>query len=170
MVNAAEIIRLLAKKENAKHKDIAERIGVTDSNFSEKLKHNSVKGQELVDIVESLGYKLLFVKNDKVDVAEPLRRGRGRQCKVFIDGETYDTSKSDAVCCAYYPKMMTELYRDPQGRFFLVIYPDWENAKNRIIPMPESDAFDFYRMYGDGSCEYMFTSDGKNLKILSKKP
>ena len=154
--SSADVIRHLAKRENKKLKEIAQNIGQSSSNFSNKLKNNNLTAQDFIKALGYMGYSIYLEKNDKQVIPE-IRKGIGDPLKGMVEGVMYDTVKSDAVChteCIY--GMHVELYRDAEGRFFVAEYAEWGNGKNNISPIAKKDAYRLYKAYGDGSCDYMF--------------
>ena len=154
--SSADVIRHLAKRENKKLKEIAQNIGQSSSNFSNKLKNNNLTAQDFIKALGYMGYSIYLAKNDKHVIPE-IRKGIGDPLKGMVEGVMYDTVKSDAVChteCIY--GMHVELYRDAEGRFFVAEYAEWGNGKNNISPIAKKDAYRLYKAYGDGSCDYMF--------------
>lgn len=154
--SSADVIRHLAKRENKKLKELAQNIGQSRSNFSNKLKNNNLTAQDFIKALGYMGYSIYLAKNDKQVIPE-IRKGIGDPLKGMVEGVMYDTVKSDAVChteCIY--GMHVELYRDAEGRFFVAEYAEWGNGKNNISPIAKKDAYRLYKAYGDGSCDYMF--------------
>lgn len=154
--SSADVIRHLAKRENKKLKELAQNIGQSSSNFSNKLKNNNLAAQDFIKALGYMGYSIYLAKNDKQVIPE-IRKGIGDPLKGMVEGVMYDTVKSDAVChteCIY--GMHVELYRDAEGRFFVAEYAEWGNGKNNISPIAKKDAYRLYKAYGDGSCDYMF--------------
>ena len=131
--SSADVIRHLAKRENKKLKEIAQNIGQSSSNFSNKLKNNNLTAQDFIKALGYMGYSIYLAKNDKQVIPE-IRKGIGDPLKGMVEGVMYDTVKSDAVChteCIY--GMHVELYRDAEGRFFVAEYGVMVKIISRLL-------------------------------------
>ena len=61
-MNAESQLKHILVDENKKIKDIAEMQETSIQNFSNKLKRNTIRYQEMLDIAEKLGYEIKWVK------------------------------------------------------------------------------------------------------------
>jgi recombinational DNA repair protein RecR len=62
-----------------------------------------------------------------------------------VDGICYDTEKADALChTEEQDGLQMELYRDYKGRYFIVLYGTWGEAKPLISPCDKSHAMKLY--------------------------
>lgn len=88
--SSADVIRHLAKRENKKLKEIAQNIGQSSSNFSNKLKNNNLTAQDFIKALGYMGYSIYLAKNDKQVIPE-IRKGIGDPLKGMVEGVMYDT-------------------------------------------------------------------------------
>ena len=69
----------------------------------------------------------------------------------MVDGVVYDTKKADAICNSkriHEDQLFMELFRDTEGRFFMVYYQLWEGGRNSIVPVSRNGAQFFMRRCG----------------------
>ena len=60
----SDTIKQIAKLKGTSQKEIAESLGLTKQNMSNKMKRNTFSPDELVQIAEAVGMKLAFVDTD----------------------------------------------------------------------------------------------------------
>lgn len=63
-MNAETQLKHILVEEKKMIKDIAEMQGTSIQNFSQKLKRNTIKYQEMLDIAEKLGYEIKWIKKE----------------------------------------------------------------------------------------------------------
>lgn len=61
-MNAESQLKHILIEENKKIKDIAEMQETSIQNLSKKLRRNTIRYQEMLDIAEKLGYEIKWVK------------------------------------------------------------------------------------------------------------
>ena len=136
-----EIIKDLIARSPMQQKDLAEKMGWVPQSFSNKVRRNTFTAEELLQIVDVLGYEIKIVEKETNDEVTTRRKRVGPRLKLMVNGVKYDTFKSDAICHSDESEdMYCELYRDCEGRYFVAQYVKWEGGVNSISPIGEEDA------------------------------
>ena len=140
------------------HKDLAELTGKDYKYLSKKLSTNSMKAQEMVDIIQELGFEIKLVDRHREGQVVSIRhRGTGPRVKRMVGGITFDTSKSDALCHSDVEDgRYMELHRDQEGRFFIVHYSFWQKEDATITACSEEEARHLFSRYSDGTVDDPF--------------
>ncbi len=140
-MKASDIIEDAQQSRGILQKELAERIGQQPKTLSKKLSANRMSAQELVDYITELGYEISLVDHDGNDRLTIRRRGTGPHVRKMVDGVYYDTNKADALCSTDVSNgWFMELYRDREGRFFVVHYSFWTKIDSFISPCPVEEA------------------------------
>ena len=148
-MKASEIIKTAILASDKKQKDVAEKMGWSQQNFANKLRNNTIDADEWLSISHTLGYELKMVSKNNFTL-EIQNRGFYPRAQQIVDGYAYDTEKGTAICRT--PKMAgvcLELYKDlPSNRLYIVIYYNWGQQKEFIVPVTEQEAHEFCRSCG----------------------
>lgn len=143
ILSVSDVIKQAIAESEKQQKEVAAHMGWTPQNFSNRLKWNTVDADEWVEIAKFLGYDVKMVKDDGAELKEK-RKGVGRRVVQMVGGVTYDTEKSDAICHTNeFVGSFFELYEDPEGRKFLVLYASWLEGSGIVMPVAEPDAQKF---------------------------
>ena len=97
-MTTAQICKDLIERSTLQQKDIAERLGLTQQNVSNKIRRNRLYAEEFKKIIEMLGYEIKIVKTETKDEIKTRRKGVGKRLRMMVNGVKYDTFKSDAIC------------------------------------------------------------------------
>ena len=147
-MKASDIISDALRTRGIYQKEFAEKIGTKLTTFNKRLSENRLTAQQFVDYAEELGYKINLVDKSGNNSLAVRRRGTGPRVKKMIDGMIYDTEKSDALCHTEVEDgWYMELYRDEEGRYFVVHYSFWDNVDQFITECPLDEAIILYRKY-----------------------
>jgi len=161
----SEILKDALSAKNISQKKLAQMMGWTAQNFSQRLKKNSFTAEEWSGMMKMLGYEVKLIELERGIEFEARRKGHGRRVKQVINGVVYDTYKADALCNNFYQDgineytsgMAFELYVDSFGRFFVARYAEWENGTDNITPTTKEHARKLYEEYGtDSTLEELF--------------
>lgn len=140
-MTTAQICKDLIERSTLQQKDIAERLGLTQQNVSNKIRRNRLYAEEFKKIIEMLGYEIKIVKTETKDEIKTRRKGVGKRLRMMVNGVKYDTFKSDAICHSNESEdMFCELYQDAEGRYFVAQYVQWDGGVSSISPISKEDA------------------------------
>ena len=163
-MKASDIVEDALQLRGILQKELAERVGQDHKCLSRKLRSNSIKAQELIDLTHELGYeiKLVDCQGNGQTVSVRRRGTRGPRVKRMAGGIIYDTAKSDALCHTDVEDgRYMELYQDPEGRFFIVHYSFWRKEDATITPCQEDEARHLFEKYADGTVEFPDTDTSR---------
>lgn len=149
-MKASDIIEDALQQRGVMQKELADLVGQPPKTLSKKVSTNSMKAQELVDYVRELGYEIALVDRRGDDTLTIRRRGTGPRVKKMVDGIIYDTKKSDALCHTDVEDgWYMELYKDAEGRFFVVHYSFWTDIDSFVTRCPDDEAKAMYLRYAE---------------------
>ena len=60
----SDLVRVLIKHGNKRHKEVAEYLGITKAYFSNKLVRDSWSFENIVDVAECCGFKMKFERHN----------------------------------------------------------------------------------------------------------
>lgn len=134
----------------------AAKVGWTPQQLSSRLSRNSLRADELLELLEGLGIELTMTVKETGKVVRSHIQGAGRRVKGMVDRVTYDTASSDALANNFYADGVNEytdgkaleLYIDREGRYFFAEYSSWDGVKDRITPVTPETAAAFIEKYG----------------------
>ena len=125
--NEMTVVEMLTEamlKRGVKKKYVAEQMGWSSQNFSNRLKNCTLDAEEWVKIAKILGYEIQMVDADSNAVLKQRNKSTGERVVQCVDGYTFDTDKATSIC--HSPKLCGgwfELFKDvPTGKFFTVAY------------------------------------------------
>lgn len=140
-MSATDICKELIGKSKLLQREVAEKMGWTEQSLSNRFRRKSLSADEFLKMLEILGYDIKIVEAESKDEVKIRRKGIGSTVKMMVGGVKYDTSKADAICHSDESKdMFYEVYRDDEGRYFIVNYVKWDGGVNTITPIGEDDA------------------------------
>ena len=143
ILSVSDVIKQAISESEKQQKEVAAHMGWTPQNFANRLKNNTVDADEWVAIAKFLGYEVKMVNVEGESLKEK-RKGVGSRVVQMVGGVTYDTDKSDAICHTNeFVGSFFELYEDPEGRKFLVLYATWLECSGIVMPVGEPDAQKF---------------------------
>lgn len=150
--NDMTVVEMLTEamlRRGVKKKYVAEKMGWSSQNFSNRLKNCTLDAEEWVKVAKILGYEVIMVEEESRAVLKPRNKSTGESVKQYIDGFTYDTDKATSIC--HSPKLYGgwfELFKDVQsGKFFTVAY--FETGKSACVAkITKEDAEKFYEDCG----------------------
>lgn len=142
ILSVSDVIKQAISESEKQQKEVAAHMGWTPQNFANRLKNNTVDADEWVEIAKFLGYEVKMVSTDGEELKEK-SKGVGTRVVKMVDGVTYDTEKSEAIChTSKLTGSFFELYQDPEGQKFIVLYADWLED-GIVMPVDESHAQEF---------------------------
>ena len=148
ILSVSDVIKQAIAESEMQQKEVAAHMGWTPQNFANRLKNNTVDADEWVEIAKFLGYEVKMVSSEGKELKER-SKGVGSRVVQMVNGVTYDTEKSDAIChSSEFAGSFFELYMDPEGRKFVVLYADWQND-GIVMPVDEDHAQKFME-----ACKY----------------
>lgn len=149
-MKASDILRDALRFRGVHQNELAEKTGQQPKTLSKKISTNRLSAQELVDYVRKLGYTISLVDIHGQGEIAVRRRGIGPRVKKMVDGIVYDTQRSDALCHTNVENgWYMELYRDDEGRFFVVHYSLWADVDPLVTRCPDEEAKSLYEAYSD---------------------
>ena len=159
-MKASDIVEDALQRRGVLQKELAERVGQDHKYLSRKLTTNSMKAQELIDLIHELGYEIKLVdRQGSGQTVSVRRRGTGPRVKRMVGGVTFDTAKADALCHTDVEDgRYMALYRDPEGRFFIVHYSFWQKEDATITSCQEDEARHLFDKYSDGTVDFSSVS------------
>lgn len=137
--------------------DVARLLGWQPADLWQRLIRDSVKMDDLMKMWEVTGVEVTYYMDGKPVVVTVHREGHGKPASGRSDYVKYDTKDADAVANTFYADGVNEygadgtaqeLYRDNEGRYFMVEYSSDPEVKPRIKDLPESIAAAVIAMYG----------------------
>ena len=136
--------------------EAAAKIGWVPQQLSARLTRNSLRADELLDLLEGIGIELTMTVKETGKVVRSHIQGAGRRVKAMVDRVIYDTASSDALANNFYADGVNEytdgkaleLYIDREGRYFFAEYSSWDGVKDRITPVTPETAAAFIEKYG----------------------
>lgn len=145
----SDIIKQEIADKGVQQKDVAAFMGWTPQNFANRLRNNTVDGDEFVKITNHLGYDIKIVDSNG-NTVEERKKGIGGRAVQMVDRVIYDTEKSDAIChTSEFAESFFELYKNEEYGYFIVLYAKWTNWQGIIMPANEFYAKEFMKV-----CKY----------------
>lgn len=148
-MNSVNILKDLIERSDMTQRELGEKMGWSEAATSNRFRRDAFPADTFLQMLDLLGYDFKIVKKGSDEVVEPKKKGIGEKLRMMVNGITYDTEKSDALCHATTDDIMYELYEDKEGRYFVAIYPLWKNAVNSISPISKEKAHDLIEAFGD---------------------
>ncbi len=151
-----DLLAAALKAVNTTQAEAAKRIGWKPTQLSQRIVRNSMRADELLDLLEAVGIDLTLTVKATGEVVRTRITGAGRPVRGMVDRILYNTATSSALANNFYAdgvNMYTEgraleLYIDKENRYFFAEYYEWEGAKDRIVPVTAKDAAAFISKYG----------------------
>lgn len=148
-MTASEMVRSALAGAGKTQKELAEYMGWSPQNLSNRLKNGTLTFDELNKALGFVGYSVKMVSSTG---SEPPDLGNSGSPRVvqMVGGVTYDTSKAESLCTSKETpddKLYMELFKDPSGAYFLAYYQLWEGGYNCISPISKSAAKKFWARY-----------------------
>lgn len=155
-MTSKELLAAALRDTGKTQAEAAAKIGWVPQQLSARLTRNSLRADELLDLLEGLGIELTMTVKETGKVIRSHIQGAGRRVKAMVDRVTYDTASSDALANNFYADGVNEytdgkaleLYIDREGRYFFAEYSSWEGVKDRITPVTPETAAAFIEKYG----------------------
>ena len=142
ILSVSDLIKQAIAESDKQQKEVSAHMGWTPQNFANRIKNNTIDADEWVEIAKFLGYEVKMVTSEGEELKE---KTKGIGCRVvkMVEGVTYDTEKSEAIChTSKFTGSFFELYQDPEGQKFIVLYADWLED-GIVMPVDESHAQQF---------------------------
>lgn len=152
-MKASDIFKDALRSRGTLQKDFALQIGQRPHTFSARIIKNSFSAQELIDYLEMLGYSInLSDQLEKGQILHIRHHSANPRAIGMIGGITYDTAKSDSLCCTHVSDgRFEELFVDSGRRFFTVTYSSWPGEFPRISSCSAERARSLYELYANCS-------------------
>lgn len=155
-MTSKELLAAALRDTGKTQAEAAAKIGWVPQQLSARLTRNSLRADELLELLEGLGIELTMTVKETGKVIRPHIQGAGRRVKAMVDRVTYDTASSDALANNFYADGVNEytdgkaleLYVSREGRYFFAEYSSWEGVKDRITPVTPETAAAFIEKYG----------------------
>ena len=156
MLKVSEIVETYLRTECMTKSELCRRVGWSGPALAGRLKRNSFSAEDWIKAMGAMGYEVRIVKPGSDTQHFPV----GPRVRKMEDKIMYDTASSTALCnnrIGEDDMMFQELYQDPKGRYFVVIYAMWEGGIHQITPISPADARAFYeRFSGAGDADAVF--------------
>lgn len=137
----AQLVRMAIKKRGLLIKDFAAMLGKSIQSLSNQLNANTIPAEEWRRMAGLLGYEVVM---RSVDPSDRSIIGIAPRTKRVIDGEQFDTAKAEAVCHRTDEiGLCMELYRKPDGKYFLVYAHEQMGVETSIVDVSASFAEQF---------------------------
>ena len=146
----AEICKDLISRSPRQQQEVAVSMGMTPQGLSNKLRRNSLSAQQMMNLLDILGYEIKIVEKSGDDEVLPRTRGVGERIRMMVNGQRFDTYRADALghtTEAPDGMMFDELYRTDDGQYFVAHYCRWPGGSNAISPIEKSDAIALVRSW-----------------------
>ena len=155
-MTSKEVLAAVLKATGKTQAEAATNVGWVPQQLSARLTRNSLRADELLDLLEGIGIELTMTVKETGKVVRSHIQGAGRRVKAMVDRVTYDTASSDALANNFYADGVNEytdgkaleLYIDREGRYFFAEYSSWDGVKDRITPVTPETAAAFIEKYG----------------------
>jgi transcriptional regulator with XRE-family HTH domain len=157
-MTAIEIIRAALKERKKTQKSLALELGVSPQNFNKKLTNNTISAREFFQAMDAMGYDVIYQNKTTGEAIKIKERKPGviPRVSMVVNQIRYDTFKADALChTEIQDGWLMELYRDFQGRFFIVHWTEWENVNPSVSPCEMEYAKSFYENHGDTTDDFI---------------
>lgn len=144
ILSVSDVIRQAILESDRQQKEVAAHMGWTPQNFSNRLKNNTIDADEWVEIAKFLGYELRMVDTRSGECLREKQKGVAPRTVMMVNGVTYDTEKSEAICHTNtFMGCYFELYKDAEGRYFVVMVAEWNQYDGVVMPISEFFAVKF---------------------------
>ena len=155
-MTSKELLAAALRDTGKTQAEAAAKIGWVPQQLSARLTRNSLRADELLDLLEGIGIELTMTVKETGKVVRSHIQGAGRRVKAMVDRVIYDTASSDALANNFYADGVNEytdgkaleLYIDREGRYFFAEYSSWDGVKDRITPVTPETAAAFIEKYG----------------------
>lgn len=158
-MKVSEIVEAHLKAAHISKAELCRRVGWSSPALTGRLKRNSFSAEDWRKAMAAMGYEVRVVKPGSDAERLPV----GPRVRKMEDKIIYDTATSTALCnnrVSEDDMMFQELYRDPQGRYFVVIYAMWEGGIHQVTPIGAEAARAFYEAFsGAGDADIIFNTD-----------
>lgn len=155
-MTSKELLAAALRDTGKTQAEAAAKVGWVPQQLSARLTRNSLRADELLDLLEGIGIELTMTVKETGKIVRSHIQGVGRRVKAMVDRVTYDTASSDALANNFYADGVNEytdgkaleLYIDREGRYFFAEYSSWDGVKDRITPVTPETAAAFIEKYG----------------------
>ncbi len=140
-MTAHRLIRQACVQKSKTQAELAQVLGINPKVLSEQLISDRIPFKRFSLILFELGYEVKVEPIGGGQPVEPRRKGISKESRQMIDGVLYDTRKADALCHTQEKEgWFKELYRDVEGRYFVVHNSLWDQLYSYIKPCTEKEA------------------------------
>lgn len=154
-MKGSEIVKTALVNAGKTQNELADFLGMSKQNLSYRMVSDAFTLEEIVKAIGFCGFQLKVVDKAGDDMPNTGNSSSPRIVQT-IGGRSFDTSKSESICVAPMESsdsFYIELFRDPQGQFFLAYYQTWDGGKCWITPVPQNIALGFASKYGTKKVE-----------------
>ena len=136
----------------------ARMFGWSPQQLGQRLMRKSLRSDEFLKLMETLGYEIHFTSKDKGSEMKTWRKGHGRRVRAMSNTIIFDTDVSDAISNDFYENGVDEsledgtaheLYVDSNGRYFFAEYIKDHPEKDRVHAVHPNIARAFIEKYGE---------------------
>jgi len=148
-MKASEMVRQTLASSGKTQTELAEYMGWSKQNLSSRLKNDTLTFDELAKALLFSGYMVQITNADGEDIPH-LGNSESPRVAQMNDGRVYDTGKAESICNNkgdFLEDWYMELFRDPDGTYFMVYYQLWEGGRNTLGPISNSAASKFMEKY-----------------------
>lgn len=151
MIKANDILNIALKEMGVTKKDVSEKIGWVNNQLWGRMARNTLKVDELIMILDTIGMDLALVRRDtgeimqldKSSIRTQFIKGYGPPIMRHVNKVAYDTERASALSNNFFSDGVheynngkaEELYVDSKGRYFLAEYYEKPEDRDRIIPI-----------------------------------
>lgn len=151
MSTIAETVKELIKMSDLQQAQIARKMGWTPQNLSNRLGRNTLYAEDLVRLLDVIGYKLIIAEKESDEEVTTRKRGKAPRIQMMVNGVKYDTYKADALgYLSFAENLYHELYKTSEGEYFLAQVAEFDGGVNSITPVTADVAYELlYNMPKD---------------------
>lgn len=152
----SEFLRSQLDKTHISKAKASRTLNVNVNALKQRLDNGTIKADDFIKLADLLDYRISYVVRSTGEQIKPRVEGYGRRAAAMVDTVRYNTANSYAISNNFFEDgeheykdgKATELYIDPENRYFFVEYHEDESLKDRIIPVPAEIAIPFIERYG----------------------
>lgn len=155
-MNSNDIVQSLQVMYGKGKKDIAKIINIIPQRYSDKMKRGTLRVDELIAIMESLGCYFKMYDKETNEEIPVWCVGDGEHVKRMVGKKYYDTLHASAISNTFYEDGINkyvdgcayELYKDADGQYFIVKYYESSDMRHSIMLVSEEEAEKFVEEHG----------------------
>lgn len=142
-MTVSELIIESINNRKTYRKEVAAKMGWTETAFSNKLRRNSINGDDLIKIMDILGYDIRFVDKGMGLPTKKMYQKSTKGIVVSLNDDEFDSKQSLRLC--HKGKVVStlyELYLSSDGQFYSVTTT--ENEGVTVLRCSKEQAREIY--------------------------